>query len=376
MKKILFLSPLPPPHYGSAMSSEMCLGILKNASRKLKAGRWKPEKLFDVRNIKLNYSKDMSDVGKINIDKIRGIFYVKKEIKKTIKEFNPDIIYFVPATYSFGLIRDWIFVREIKKYWKGKILFHIRSRILHRTWKNLFGRKFLKDMYVGQKAIVLGKELIDDLREMIPKKNIYVLPNAIKNEISEKLLRQILLERKKNKQFNILFLSNMDRTKGWTKVLDACKILRNRNFNFRCDFVGGWLDKKDEGYFSEFIKNNKLDKNVFAHGKKTGKEKNEFLQKANVLVFPTEYPMETFGRVILEGYMYGIPVIANGIATIPNIIENRKTGFILKENSGKEIAHLIDHSVNWKEMGINGRKKFLKEFEIEKYKDNFLTLFR
>jgi len=39
MKKILFLSPLPPPHYGSAMSSKMCLEILQKS------------KDFEIKNI-------------------------------------------------------------------------------------------------------------------------------------------------------------------------------------------------------------------------------------------------------------------------------------------------------------------------------------
>ena len=109
MKKILFLSPMPPPHYGSAMSSEMCLEILKKS------------KDFEIRNIKLNYSKKMNDVGKINFDKIEGIFKVKTRIQKELREFKPDIIYFVPATTGLGLLRDWFFVKEIRKDWKGKI---------------------------------------------------------------------------------------------------------------------------------------------------------------------------------------------------------------------------------------------------------------
>ena len=146
MKKVLFLSPLPPPHYGSAMSSKMCLEILEDSKK------------FKVKSIKLNYSKDMNDIGKINLGKIKGIFHVKKQIKKQIKEFKPDIIYFVPATHSSGLIRDWTFVREIKKHWKGKILFHIRSRILEKTWDNRLGRNILKNMYSKNKAIILSKE--------------------------------------------------------------------------------------------------------------------------------------------------------------------------------------------------------------------------
>ncbi len=360
MKKVLFLSPLPPPYYGSAMSSKMCLGILKES------------KNFKVKNIKLNYSKDMNDIGKISLDKIRGIFHVKNKINKTIKEFKPDIIYFVPATYSLGLIRDWQFVREIKKYWKGKIIFHIRSRILEKTWNNHLKRKILKDMYIGNKAIILGKELIKDLREMIQEEDISILPNAIRNEITESRLKKINIKRKRNKQFNMLFLSNMDRTKGWTKLLDACKILKDKEFNFKCDFVGEWLSKKDEDYFWNFVKKNKLKEKVFAHGKKFGNEKNSFLEEANVLVFPTE--MDTFGKVLIEAYMFGVPVIANKEGAIQSIIDNGETGILLRKNTGSEIAKIILNSKEWERMGINGRKKFLEKFEIIRYKEKFLKI--
>lgn len=386
-KKILFISPLPPPHYGSAMSSEMCLDILKNAKAKsqgldtgnktkditLEIRTQKSNKLFEVRNIKLNYSKNIGDVGRINIDKIKGLFSVRKQIRKEIREFNPDIVYFVPATYSFGLLRDWFFVREIKKYWKGKILFHIRSRILDKTWNSFLGRKLLRDIYQGNKAIVLGKELINDLREIIPKKDVEILPNAIKNEISESELKVILKERKKNKHFNILFLSNMDRSKGWIKVLDACRILNNKGFDFECNFVGDWVNHKDKKYFNDFVIENKLGNRVFARGKKTGEDKNEFLKKANALVFPTE--KEAFGKVLLEAYMFAVPVIGNSEGAIPSIIKNKKTGFLLEKNTGEEIAEKILNGRNWEKMEIEGRRMFLEKFELDGYGERFLGLF-
>ncbi|MFW5846819.1 MAG: glycosyltransferase family 4 protein [Nanoarchaeota archaeon] len=361
-KKILFLSPLPPPEYGSAMSSEMCLNILRNS------------KGFQVENIKLNYSKEMSDVGKINLDKIKGILKVKKQIKEKLRSFRPEKIYFVPATSGLGLIRDYLFVREIKKQiGKGKILFHIRSRTI-RNKKNDF---FYKKMFSGEKAIVLGEQLIKDVSPWIKKRDISILPNAIKNEISKKEFQKIIEQRKKNKNFNILFLSNMDKTKGWPKLLKTCKILNEKNIDFKCNFVGAWQSEKDEKYFYDFIKKNNLEKKIFSLGKKTGKEKNKFLEGADVLVFPTEYKLETFGRVIIEAMMFGLPVIANGIASIPNIIKQNKTGFILNENTPEEIANYIKKLYNNKklreDMGKQGRKKFLEEFEKKYYEINFLN---
>jgi glycosyltransferase involved in cell wall biosynthesis len=359
MKKVLFLSPLPPPYYGSAMSSEMCLKILKNS------------KEFQVRNIKLNYSKEMSDVGKINLDKIKGIFKVKKQIKKQIREFDPEIIYFMPATSGFGLIRDFFFIKEIKKHFKRKILFHIRSRTIRTLLNNFFYRK----MFIKQKAIVLGEALVRDVSTWIKKEDILILPNAIKNEISDFELKKILKERRENKNFNILFLSNMDKTKGWPKLLEACKILNEKDLNFNCDFVGAWQSNQDEKYFYDFIKKNNLEKRVFAHGRKTGKRKEKFLKNANVFVFPTEYKLETFGRVIIEAMMFGLPVIANGIASIPEIIQENKTGFVLKENTGEEISIYLEKIYKDKNsrenMGKQGRKRFLEEFELRGYKSKF-----
>jgi len=361
-KRVLFLSPLPPPHYGCAISSEMCLDILKKSNG------------FDVRNIKLNYSKKMKDVGKVNFDKLAGIFKVKAEIKKQLLDFRPDIVYFVPATTSFGLWRDWIFVKQIQKYWNGQILFHVRSRILKSDWESILKRGVISSVLRNQKAIALGDELVGDLHGLIPRKDIFVLPNAIKNEIEEKKFSVLMESRKKRSSFNILFLSNMDQSKGWPKLLEACKILKHERVKFRCNFVGGWRSQNDQSYFKKFVEENKLEKNVFYLGKKTERDKLNILQKSDVLVFPTEYPLETFGRVIVEGMMMGLPVIANGIATIPSIVEDGKIGFVLKENSPEEIADCIkklqDKELRLK-MGKKGRGVFLKKFEVGDYGNKF-----
>lgn len=364
MKKILFLSPLPPPFYGSAISSKFCLDILSKSKK------------YEVRSIKLNYSKEISDMGKINLDKIIGIFKVLKQIQKQLKEFRPDIVYFVPATDSFGLIRDFLFLKQIKRYFKKKILIHLRTR----TIKTLLRNFFYKEIFSNQKVIVLGKELVEDISEWVGRDDIYILPNAINNSVSNKELNKILKERKKNKIFNILFLSNMEKTKGWPKLLEACKILKERRISFICNFVGDWQNVEDKEYFYNFIKNNHLEKEVFEYGKKIGKEKDNCLKNADVLVFPTEYRLETFGRVVIEAMMFAIPVIANSIATIPSIIEDKKTGFLLKNNTPEEIAEKIEilfkNPQLREKMGLEGRKKFLNQFETKNYKKKFLGIIK
>ncbi|MFH1917575.1 MAG: glycosyltransferase family 4 protein, partial [Nanoarchaeota archaeon] len=301
-KRVLFISPLPPPHYGSAVSSKECLEILKKS------------KDFEVKNIKLNYSKDMDDVGKINISKILGIRIVAKQIKEQIKEFNPDLIYFMPALARIGLYRDFYFIKIIKKLYSKRILFHVRERIVDFDWENKTHRKMYRGMFSNQKAIVLGEAQKKDLHNLIPDEDIIVLPNAIRNEASAREIKRIINKRKENSRLEVLFSSNMDKTKGWPKLLEACKILGQKKINFNCHFVGAWQNKEDRKIFYEFVKKNNFKGKIFSHGRKTGEEWNNFFKRADVFVFPTEYKPETFGRVIIEAMMFALPVIANGIA--------------------------------------------------------------
>jgi glycosyltransferase involved in cell wall biosynthesis len=367
-KKILILSPLPPPYYGSAMSSEMCLEILRKS------------KNFEVRNIKLNYSKDTSDIG-INKSKIKGFFEVKNRIKKEVQEFAPDLVYFMPATADLGGIRDYLFFKQIRKHTNAKIVFHIRTRIPKNNRKNPIFKRFYKEMFSDKNsyAIILGKELIPDLKGLISSERIFILPNAIKNEISDKELNKAIRQRGRIRSTNILFLSNMDKTKGWPKLLQACKILNERGINFKCYFAGEWTKKADKKSFINFKRKNNLNGKAFYAGKVDKDKKLSILKKSHILVFPTEYRLETFGIVIIEAMMFSMPVIANSIATIPSIIQDKKTGFLLKENTPEEIADKIEILLKNKKlrekMGKEGRKRFLEKFELKNYGKKFVQIF-
>ena len=364
-KKILFLGVFPSPYYGCSILCKSILDFLEESP------------LLDVHHIKLNYSKEMDDVGKINLDKISGIFKVRKQIMNELKSFEPDFVYFAPATTSLGLMRDSHFAALIKKK-QFPILFHLHSRITSDIRKKKMNERMLRKMLVGEKAIVLGKELVSDANWILPEKNIKILPNAMVNEVSEEAIEKIVLKRKKKKNVDILFLSNMIESKGWPKVLEACKILKEKNVNFKCNFVGAWPSDKEKDNFFDYINENHLVKCVNYLGKKTGSQKNKILESSDVLIFPTEYPIETFGLVILEAMMHSIPVISNNIAAIPSIIEHGKTGYVLNKNTPKEISYFLDKLIKDKtlreDMGELGRKRFLEHFEMNDYKKKLIDI--
>lgn len=364
-KKILFISPLPPPNYGSAMSSDMCLNILKKSGQ------------FNVKNIKINFAENMKNVGIINIEKIISVFNKMKEIKNQIKSFNPDFIYFMPATSNVGLIKDFLFALIVKRY-QGDILYHVRTQINEKDKKSFLKKIIYKKMFKNSKIIVLDKLFKKDVERYFQPREIFVLPNAIQNQISSKKLDDIIKMRRRNKKFKILFLSNMYESKGWLLVLQACVLLKKSSNNFICNFIGGWPNNEEREKFFNFVKENKLEKNVKYLGSISGKDRDLVYEKVDVFVFPTYYELEAHPRVIIEAMMYGLPVIANSHASIPTTIQNKKTGFLLKKNSPEEIKkylQLIEKDKKWSiEIGLMGRKRFLKNYEIKRYKKDFINI--
>ena len=65
-------------------------------------------------------------------------------------------------------------------------------------------------------------------------------------------------------------------------------------------------------------------------GEISDQQKNEFLGNAYALLFPIDWP-EPFGLVMIEAMACGTPVIAYDRGSVPEVMENGVTGFVVKE---------------------------------------------
>ncbi|MFT3924732.1 MAG: glycosyltransferase [Myxococcales bacterium] len=62
-------------------------------------------------------------------------------------------------------------------------------------------------------------------------------------------------------------------------------------------------------------------------------QKNELLRNAYALLFPIDWP-EPFGLVMVEAMSCGTPVIAWGHGSVPEIVDDGATGFIVNSLPG------------------------------------------
>jgi glycosyltransferase involved in cell wall biosynthesis len=91
--------------------------------------------------------------------------------------------------------------------------------------------------------------------------------------------------------------------------------------------IAAKVDPMDQQYFHTEIEPLLSDPLIEYLGEITDAEKNDFLGHAMALVCPYDWP-EPFGLVLIEALACGTPVLAYRRGSIPEIIEDRGTGFV------------------------------------------------
>lgn len=92
--------------------------------------------------------------------------------------------------------------------------------------------------------------------------------------------------------------------------------------------IAAKVDKVDEPYFEAVIRPLLTDPRIEFIGEIGEREKQEFLGGATALLFPIDWP-EPFGLVMIEAMACGTPVIAWNHGSVPEVIDNGVTGFVV-----------------------------------------------
>src|SRR6202035_5649978 len=101
------------------------------------------------------------------------------------------------------------------------------------------------------------------------------------------------------------------------------------------------------------------------------KDKSEFLSGAIALLVPIDWP-EPFGLVMIEAMACGTPVIAYNRGSVPEIIDEGVSGFIVEDESGAigavdRLGHLSREKI---------RRRFEERFTARRMALDYLSVYR
>jgi glycosyltransferase involved in cell wall biosynthesis len=134
--------------------------------------------------------------------------------------------------------------------------------------------------------------------------------------------------------------------------------------------IAAKVDKVDRAYYNSKIKPLLKGPGVEFVGEIGEDEKREFLGEAMALLFPIDWP-EPFGLVTIEAMANGTPVIARRRGSVPEIIEDGLTGFVV--DSVDEAVAAVPAAINLDRYAI--RRRFEQRFTVERMARDYVALY-
>jgi glycosyltransferase involved in cell wall biosynthesis len=162
----------------------------------------------------------------------------------------------------------------------------------------------------------------------------------------------------------LAFLGRISPEKG---VDQAIEIAKRSGMPLK---IAAKVDRADKEYFAARIKPLLNTKLVEFIGEISDLDKNEFLGNATALLFPINWA-EPFGLVMIEAMACGLPVVAYPSGSVPEIIEDGVTGFLVENDrtAAKALSRIsaIDRRVC--------RQEFEKRFSSRRMAEDYLTIY-
>jgi len=135
--------------------------------------------------------------------------------------------------------------------------------------------------------------------------------------------------------------------------------------------IAAKVDAVDHDYFESEIRKLLTPPDVEYIGEISDSEKSSFLSGAIALLAPIAWP-EPFGLVLIEAMACGTPVIAFNRGSVPEIIEDGLTGFVVE---GKEEAIAATDRLSWLSRRAI-RQRFEERFTARRMAREYLMVYR
>lgn len=281
---------------------------------------------------------------------VGGAIFAMKKIRQVIKNIHPDVIY-CHSTWAGVLARFPMLLT-------GKL-----CRVIY----NAHGWAFLRDTAELKRKIFAGVErLLVPVTDKIINVSKYEYKNAVKYGLPKEkmcvIYSGISAEKKPvtkkiempADRINLLFVGRFDPQKGidWLlKVFEKCERKDIHLYIIGDNVVsnGMGIEKKntEKVTFLGWINHDELP---------------AYYEACDAVIMPSRW--EAFGLVAIEAMKYGKPVLASNRGALPEIIINKKLGFIFNMQSFSNLYRLL-MEINKKELasiGSTARNFFLSQY--------------
>jgi glycosyltransferase involved in cell wall biosynthesis len=292
-----------------------------------------------------------------------------KELYQKLR--HADLIHVNPSLDSKSFLRDGIILilarltgTKMLVYWHGWQPEYQKKIEGSALLKTFFNNTYKK----AHHHIVLGSVFQTQLIKFgVLKENISLESNAADN----RFIVEDIISRDWNKQVpKVIFIARMEKAKGIYQAIDTViEVAKTNPVELSIAGTGSELQNAKD-YVSQtgatFIR-------FLDHV--GGQSKHDFFKTADLLLFPTFHD-EGMPISIIEGMLYGLPIVSTHVGGIPDWVEEGENGFLIdKENKSEfidKVRLLITDRIALRRISNNNSQKGLDLFTPEKVKERIV----
>lgn len=356
---VVVVGQTPPPFGGQAVMIERLL-----------EGQYAGGKLHHVR---MAFAKTSDDLGRFRPGKILHALAIIFAIYWARIRYRASVLYFPPSGPDFGPVLRDLAILLPTRWMFDKTIFHFHAaglQEIHPRLSPILRWLFLL-AYRNPSLAIRTSEFNPDDGAFLGATKSVVVPNGIEDDY-ERMGRPA---KPANAVCQILFVGLVNESKGTLILLEAMRILKERNIAVHLTVVGGFVSEAFREVVLSRIDLYKLNDYVSFTGVQFGAAKFEHYLRADVFCFPTFFESESFGLVVVEAMQFKVPVVVSRWRGVQSVVRDGETGYLVPPHDPEAVALKLEALITQpslrKEMGQRGREVFLREYTLERFHRRF-----
>jgi glycosyltransferase involved in cell wall biosynthesis len=313
---------------------------------------------MEVRQI--SFPADRTGFGKLI-----SLLALLKAARRERSAFRPDALYlaFSPSGKSFSAFEGWAF-SALRKLFPATVL-HVQgagasaflSRLSpgnQRTFQKTFQRPTLA-IVDSEAELPFTEALGAERSALVPPGLDDAWPKGLDPWLSEPP--------------QILFHAPLTRENGVGTLIGACKILKTSRFKFRC-LLAGPASQAELAHWKREA--SELGDFVSFQAPESGDAKWQLYQKSDIFCHPAHSDTSAAVIPVLEAMMAGLPVVATKVGSLPTVVLEGKSGFLMPPEDPKAAANrlgkLLSNAILRQVMGTSSRHRYLENFSADVFR--------
>lgn len=234
--------------------------------------------------------------------------------------------------------------------------FPLKSTFLNRMFYGKVASLIIANSYATKNTLLISAPWLDAAKIHVVWKGID--PARFRNSSNGHLRKEYHVAEEESL---IGFVGRLDAQKGVSTLLDAMAILVARGKRAKLVLAG---EGNLRNYATEFLREKNLGDSAYLAG--FVDDIPAFLRGIDFLVLPSNW--EGFGYAAVEAMAAGKAVVASNVSSLPEIVDDHRTGLLVPPRSPERLADamgtLVDNPRLRDEMGKAGARKVENAFSL------------